>query len=296
MISFSRIFCMMLLTLFTASSAYGDIQGYLALDNGYRWDRLSNRAQSGGGTVPAKGSTQLMRKINSYQLGAKGQWLFCDTLFVRANGHYGWVFEGKYSEGGLFGKTTGHTTDVQGAIGKYICIAPGIWVAPVIGWSYDALHFKGKNISTAINGVVYKLNDLQAHQRFNGPFIGIDLNYQINSCYDFTFGYEFHCVHWRGQRLIQGREYGNPPFGITTGFSNVRRMNRVYGNVFKFDATYEWRDCWELGLGLKYQFFMGDDGHYRQTKKRPLSQYTYRKIEGLWWCSFAATLYIGKMF
>lgn len=284
-------------SVLVASRLYGEAQGYLGLDNGYRWDRISNRAIFGGGTVPAKGSTQLMRKINSFQLGGRGQLSFCNGIFVRGNGHYGWVFDGaKYSEGGLFGKVGGNTADAQCAVGQYFCMAPGIWLAPVVGWSYDALFLKGKHIHTTIAGEFYRLNDIKAHQRFTGPFIGFDINYQIDSCFDYAFGYEFHWAHWHGQRLIQGRDYGNPPFGITTGFSNTRRINDVYGNVFKLDGTYQLCDCWELGVGLKYQYYMGDSGHYKQTRKPVISQYSYRKIEGLWWSSFSATFYVGNVF
>jgi|GEM_PF-5424466 len=295
MIKLSKIFCTALLVL-SSTTAYADIQGYLALDNGYRWDRISNRAISGGGTVSAKVATQDLRRLNSYQLGARGQLTFCESWFARANGHYGWASDGKYSEGGLFGKTNGHTEDLQGSFGKYFWLSEGIWAAPVIGWSYDALLLKGKRIHTAINGVSYKLSDIKAHQRFSGPFIGFDLNFNINSCFDFIFGYEFHFAHWHGQRLIQGHEYGNPPFGVIAGFSNVRRIHDVYGNVFKLDATYQLCNCWELGLGLKYQFYSGGGGHFKQTRTPPIPQYTYRDVGGLWWRSFAATFYIGKAF
>lgn len=276
---------------------WGETNAYLAFETGYRWDRISNRAILGGSTVPAKGSTQLIRRINSWQVGGKAQFATCNGVFVRGNGHYGWIFDGaKYSEGGLFGDSGGHTWDAEAAIGQYIWLSPGIWFAPVIGWSYDTLLLKGKNIRTAINGEFFRLRDIQAHQRVSGPFIGFDLNYQVNSCFDFLWGYEFHYAHWHGQRIIQGRDFGNPPFGITTGYSNKRHLHDVYGQVFKLDASYQICDCWELGLGLKYQFFTGDDGHYRQTKKRVISQYSYRKIDGLWWQSFAAMFYLGKMF
>ncbi len=294
--TFSVILCGLLAILACVKSQDCIALDYIALDNGYRWDKISNRATLGGPTISVKGSTQILRKINSYQLGARGQWSFCNCAFVRGAGHYGWVWDGKYSEGGFFGHARGHTYDVQGAIGCYFCMTPYIWVAPVVGWSYDALNLKGKDISTAINGVVYDLSDIKAHQRFNGPLVGFDLVYQINDCSDFTFGYEFHYAHWHGQRLIQGKEYGNPPFGATTGFSNRRHLNRVYGQVFKLDATYQFCECWMLGIGLKYQFFNGDFGKYKRTETPLIPQFTYANVDGLWWRSFASTIYVGRMF
>lgn len=296
MSTFSKILCAMWLAI-SVTSAYGDTVGYLAMDSGYRWDRIENRVLMSGKNAAFLGSTQTMRKINSYQLGGKGQLSFCDCAFVRAIGHYGWVFDGaKYSEGGLFGRTSGNTADVQVGIGQYFNMAKGVWAAPVFGWSYDTLLFKGTHIHTTIDGESFHLSDIRAHQTFNGPFIGFDVSYQINSCYDFVFGYEFHWSRWYGQRHILGPEYGNPPFGTTTGFSNKRHMKHVYGQVLKLDTSYQWCDGWELGLGLKYQFYTGDNGHYRQTKIPVISSFSYRKVDGLWWLSFAATFYAGKTF
>lgn len=297
---FLKIFCLITLCL-SGASAYGELwgfselQGYIALDNGYRWDKISNRATLGGPTATVKSSTQILKRINSYQLGGRGQLYFWDCAFVKGSGHYGWVGDGKYSEGSFFGKSQGHTCDGQGALGYYYNLSPNIWVAPIVGWSYDALKLKGTGIKTAIDGIVYHMCSVRAHQQFSGPFVGFDLLFQTQ-CYDFSFSYEFHYAHWHGQRLIQGGEYGNPPFGTTTGFSNQRRLNNVYGQVFNLQASYQFCDCWIVGLGLKYQFYNGDFGKYRQTKRPILSQFTYANVDGLWWLSFASTLYIGRMF
>ncbi len=270
--------------------------GFIALDNGYRWDKISNRVTLGGSTISVKGSTQLFRNINSYQLGGKGQWNFCNGVFVRGDGHYGWVFDGDYSEGGLFGDAKGHTYDVEGALGYYFSLATGIAFAPVVGWSYDAFNLNGSKITTAINGCVYSLSNIKAHQRFSGPFVGFDLVFQPNGCCEYTFGYEFHYTWWHGQRFIQGPEYGNPPFGWTTGYSNKRHLNRVFGQVFKFDAAFTILGCWTAGFEVKYQIFNGDQGKYKQTKRPLIPQFTYSPVNGLWWRSFATTLFIGRVF
>src|SRR5205807_3965302 len=141
------------------------------------------RVTASGPTASVKGSTQTLKGINSYQLGAIGQWNFCRRAFIRANGHYGWVLDGDYSEGGFSGDAKGHTYDVEGTIGYYFCLARGIWVAPVVGWSYDALNLKAVDITTAINCEVFHLSDIKTHQRFSGPFIGFDLLFQANRCW-----------------------------------------------------------------------------------------------------------------
>lgn len=293
--NFSKFLCLML-TALSAVSSYAEASGYVAIDNGYRWDRISNRVTLGGPTASVKGSTQVIKDINSYQLGGRGMYNFWDCGFIRGEGHYGWTGTGKYSEGGFFGDSKGHTVDGKVAIGYYSFMTDGVWAAPVVGWSYDSLEMKGTNIEIAINGHVFHLSDIKAHQRFEGPFLGFDFLYEIDDCLAFTFGYEFHFSRWHGDRIIQGREYGNPPFGTTTGFSNKRHINRAYGNVFKLDLEYQFCDCWTVGLELKYQFFYGDFGKYKQTRRPILSQYTYANVDGLWWRSFASTITIGRSF
>lgn len=293
--TFSKTFSGLLFA-FLAIVASVESQDYVTIDTGYRWDKISNRVILGGATIPAKGATQLIRDINSYQLGAKGQWSFCDCAFVRGQGHYGWVFAGGYKEGGFFGNAEGYTYDLQGAVGYSFCLTPSIAFSPLVGWGFDAINVKGTDIHTAIDGHTYRLHDINAHQQFMGPLIGFDLVFNVNDCTNFTFGYEFHYGHWHGDRNIQGKEYGNPPFGATTGFSNTREINQVYGQVFKLDLDYQFCDCWTAGLGLKYQFYQGDSGDYKRTKTPLIPQYSYAKVKGLWWSSFASTITIGRAF
>jgi hypothetical protein len=294
-----RTFPLFLLMLFVLLTKASPVQSEwsFAIDSGYRWDRISNRATLGGVNSGIKGSTQKMRGINSYQLGGRGIWNFIECAYIRGDGHYGWTGKGKYSEGGYFGNTKGYTFDGKGALGYFFCVAPSIWAAPVVGYSYDALNLKATNIHVAINDVVYHRNNIKAHQSFQGPFVGFDLFFDINPCWDFAFSYEFHFARWRGERLIQGREYGNPPlFGTTTAYSNTRRLNSAYGNVFNFDLGYQFCDCWRLGLDLKYQFYNGDGGKYKQTRRPIMPLYTYANVDGLRWLSFASIITLGRTF
>lgn len=278
---------------------------YVAVESGYRWDRLSNRATLSGGSVGVRGSTQILKNINSFQLGGRGQWnffppaacsdFFDNCCFIRGIGHYGWVLGGDYREGNFSGRDKGHTWDVKAAVGCYFCVTPYVWLAPVVGWSYDALILRGQHIKTAIQGKVHHLRDIKANQQFRGPFIGFDLAHEIYPCLHYTFGYELHFAEWHGQRSIEGRNYGNPIYGATTGFSNKRSMSSVYGNVFKLDLN-TFYDCWEIGLGLQYQIYVGNQGKFKQTRGRPLSLFTFARVDGLWWRSFGATLLVGRTF
>lgn len=211
--------------------------------------------------------------------------------YVRGQGHYG------YSEGGFFGNTDGNTYDGKVAVGNYFYAVPCIWVAPVAGYSYDALNIKAKNIHITINSETYHLSGIKANQRIQGPFIGLDMILDVNYWLDLYLGYEFHFARWRGERFIQGREYGNIPlFGTTTAFSNVGHINNAYGNVFTFDLGYQFCDCWRLGLDLQYQVYYGNGGKYKQTEGINNALNTYANVDGLWWLSFASTITLGRAF
>jgi hypothetical protein len=169
-------------------------------------------------------------------------------------------------------------------------------IAPIAGWSYDAFILRATDIHVAVHGHHHCKDDLKVNQRFNGPFLGFNLYLSPCRCFDFNFGYEFHWARWHGDRLIDGCEYGNPSYGVTTGYSNTRHLHNVWGNVFRFDSVFRFCGCWIAGLELKYQFFRGDHGKYRQTERELLSQYTYANIDDLEWHSFATTVYVGVKF
>ena len=290
---FSKLICLMVFAL-SAKASCTEFSSYLDFDTGYRWDRISNRATLGGQTV-LRSSTQEMKKINSYQIGGK-LWLFCNCAFIKGEGHYGWVGEGDYSEGGFFGDIKGNTYDGKIALGNYYHLAKAVWASPTVGYSWDGLNIKAEDIHTQINGVNYNLNDIKVDQRFRGPFIGFDIIYQAYN-FDFAFNYELHFANWHGDRIIQGRQYGNSPlFGLTTAFSNKRHVKTVYGQVFNMNLGYTFCNCWRVGLDLKYQFYYGDSGKYRQTKRPILPLVFYAKVDGLRWLSFAATVTLGRNF
>ncbi len=312
--TFSKMLYTILLSV-SAASVFAEPQSYLALDNGYRWDRIRNRVSMGGGTISVKSSSQVLKHINSYQLGARGQWTFCKNTFVRANGHYGWTWDGRYRESAIDGHAKGNTWDVDGAIGYYFCAyrktnldampqnevkektIAGCWIAPVLGWSYYEFDMKGTHLKMPLDGVVYDdLSHIDARQTFNGPYAGFDMLFQLIERLDFLFSYEFHYTDWHGKREIEGDEYGNPWFGWTTGFSNKRHIDNVIGQVFKLNISYNFFDRLRVGLELKDQYFAGDHGKYKQTKRPIIPAFSFAKVDGLWWHSFGATIYIGGAF
>ena len=323
----SKLFCTMLLSA-SVASVFAEPQSYLALDNGYRWDRLTNRATVGGPTLSTRGASQQLKSIQSYQLGGRGQVAFDEHTFIRATGHYGWVFDGEYLESAYHGDLKGRTWDVSGAVGYYLTVykketkheveeqkevvysekkekryekdkhSAGFWIAPLVGWSYDVLNLTGTDLEMSFNGEEFEdLNHINAKQTFNGPYAGFDFLFQLYPKLDFIFGYEFHYASWHGKRVIKGDDYGTPSiFGIVTGYSNTRHIRGVIGSVFKLNTSYNFWDMWKAGLELQYKLYAGDHGCFKQTKTPINPLVSYKKVDGLWWTSFGVTLYLGGVF
>lgn len=272
-------------------------QSYVALDTGYRWDSLFHRVTTGGPNINNGTTNQRLKNINTYQLGAKGQYTFCNSAFIRGSGHYGWLGkDGDYDDAGIAGKLVGHTIDADGSVGYYFCVTDCWSVAPVAGWSYDQLHVKGKGIHELSNGRVLQFPDIKANNRFRGPYLGFDILFQPNTCFDFSIGYEFHWARWYGQRIIDGPQSAFPPaFGIA-GLSSVRKVHNVLGQVIKFDVTGYFWDCWQAGLQLKYRNFYGDNGKYKQTITPIPPTFTFARVDGLVWDSFSLMVHVGRSF
>ena len=317
----TRISTVLLTSVLSIASAtmFAEPQSYLDMDNGYKWYRVTSRVFMNGPVVSLKQSSQVLKHINTYQLGGRGQWTFYDTAFIRASGHYGWTWDGRYKEATFKGNAKGHTYDVDGALGYYFCVydlnrlvpppdpaveltktdkrTPSLWIAPIFGWSFDSLNVKGENMRAKLTGEQFNnLNNINARQQLNGPFLGVDILFQLKSFTEFLFAYEFHYASWHGNRIIKGADYGHPPFGYTTGFSNKRHMNGVVGNVFKLTNSYTFSDTWKLGAELKYQFYSGDNGKYKQTKTPISPLITYKEVNQFWWLSFGMTIFVGGVF
>lgn len=299
MVRCGRIFAMVLsLFLLThTQKAYSEIEdiNYLDLDTGYRWDKISNRVVLSGIGFGARVSTQMANKLGSYQLGLKGQYSYCQML-VKGSFHYGWIKGGRYDEGGFGGKAGGHTMDALGGFGYLFCISDCWGVAPLVGWSYDEIDVKGQSVKTPLDGVLLDIGDIKYKSRFQGPWLGADVFFEPTACSRISLGYEFHIAHWNGTRTLEQGELGTE-FGTTTGFSNIRKLNPVLGNVFSLDGAYTFCGCWDFGIGLKYQIWKSvGSGRYKRTIIPTDPAITSQIVEDVEWNSFSLMFQIGYMF
>lgn len=286
-------------TLFIAgeSLAYSNEEqlAYLVADTGYRWDKISNRASLSGVGFGARVSTETANKLNTFLLGAKGQLDICEWL-IKGSAHYGWINSGRYDEGGFLGNADGHTIDASGGLGYYFNPCDCWGFAPFAGWSYDEIDVEGKHVRTPLNGSPIDIGTIKYRSKFQGPWIGIDFLFFEDFCYQISFGYELHHAHWRAARKLPGPDLGLD-FGTTTGFSNVRTHNNIWGNVFHLEGIYSLNECWDIGLSFKYQIWKSaGSGRYRRTSTPLDPAITHAVIQDVSWESFTATANIGYVF
>lgn len=296
-----RMICAILLSVSQLSfmpKAFSDIEynGFLYLDGGYRWDKISNRVDLLGANFGNRTSSQTAKKLNSFQLGVKGQLTLNQFLF-KGSYYHGWMaHSGRYEEGFFNGRANGHTDDALGGFGYYFCLNQCTWIAPLAGWSYDELNVTGKSVKVALNGAKIPVGDIKYKSRFEGPWFGADIVFQPSPCYWATLGYELHHARWHGTRILENGELGLG-FGTTTGFSNKRDHKNIWGHVFQVDGTYVFRECWNLGVNLKYQIWKGaGNGHYKRTVVPVDPAITTEKVVDVEWESFSVMVHAGYAF
>lgn len=273
-------------------------QNYFCIDTGYRWDKISNRAVLYGDEPGVRSVSQIAKGLNSFLLGGKGRGTLFNTIYGKAMAHYGWMaHDGAYKEeGSMTGGISGHTVDATVAAGYLFPFGYCWGIAPLVGWSYDKLHVKGKHVHAAILGVSPNMGNISYKSRFQGPWIGFDLLFQPNCLWDFTFGYEWHYARWHGSRILSRGDLGIS-YGTTTGFSNVRDHHHLIGNVFSFEGSYIFRTNWSIGFGLRYQNWKSSQtGHYKRTTTPLDPAFTSRLITDVSWDSFSATGRLGYIF
>lgn len=270
----------------------------LYLDTGYRWDNIYERVALFGPIIGERISSRAERGLESYQLGAKGYWNFFDALYLRGEGHYSWILSGSHDDGTFRGDVDGNSWDIKGGLGIGFKLHPRWMFAPVVGWSYDKFNLQANHL-TALNvgiGARVPVSNIDLNSRFHGPWVGLDFLFKPISCLDLSFGYELHRAWWREKRVILNGELGTA-FGTTTGFSNIRKHNDVWGHLFQFNALRTFLERWSIGLGLKYQFWKGQNTGSVENIFIPLSPlFTNRLVNDLQWNSFSATLVVGVTF
>lgn len=240
-----------------------DIEGSLDLVGGYRTDQISTmlKAYDSAGTFLLSDNLKA-RNITIGEIGAEGRLVTCNGVLVRGFANYGWVTDGSYTDVGIdaIGNSSttkakvynGHVTDYSIGLGYLFAFEHYYTIGPVIGWAYDSQEIKIRHAQTdrihdlLLDGVAYKM-------RWQGPWIGFEGAFELGSI-KLRTGYDFHFVEWRADWLLDG------PDVVGGHYSDKRKSNQGYGNVAFFDGYYTFCEGWEIGLGVKYQYWLARDG------------------------------------
>lgn len=296
-----------LVTLFTIVCAtvsgqqFDCICGDIALTTGYRNDRITTDVNAFDPPETLILQDNLKGKnINIFEIGFKGRVCLCE-YFLKGFANFGWVGSGHYEEdvsapGKVTSESKGHihkgrTRDYSIGLG-YMFTWNCINISPLIGYSYDYQRIKMGKIT--VDGFPdAQLSNLKYDMRWQGPWIGLESEFDL-CCIDFTVGYEYHWSDWRANWTLAGPDI----FGVA--FSDKRKSHHAYGNVVYIDGTYCFCNCWEVGLGLKYQYWKATKGKL-QPRNGTLAEAVgssteVDKVPKATWSSFQIQLSLGYNF
>lgn len=107
-------------------------------------------------------------------------------------------------------------------------------------------------------------------QRWNGPFIGFDLDYRFCCDWNFFLGYEYHWADYHATEHGRDFRFFNDTFnqnGYYGGFDNYRKTHLhakdASGNVLDFGVEWDLCDCWTIGLRAEFQWWYARHPHER---------------------------------
>lgn len=109
----------------------------------------------------------------------------------------------------------------------------------------------------------HKLTD-----RWNGVFIGFDLDYRFCCEWNFFFNYEYHWAQFHAKehghnRLLFNNNLDNSESGYERHCKSHIHANNASGNVIDFGVEWDLCDCWVLGLRAEFQWWTARHAHER---------------------------------
>lgn len=262
----------------------------LEIGVGYRRDKLEWKTESdfynqeyATGFPLGLNSHLKWRNLNIWQIEAKGKYVTCDNIYLRANGDYGWITSGKNSDSdsiSLYGlddsvefahshsKAKGHVYDAKLAVGyQFKMCDDSFAIAPLIGYSWHGQHIEDRHLRQNLYFDGSPFSDYSYgngrhshyHTRWNGPFIGFDFDYRFGcGCeanWELFGAYEFHWANYHAKAEWNLRT------DLFDGFRH--RAKNAYGHVFDIGVKWDFCECWTLALKGEFQWWWADHGRDR---------------------------------
>jgi hypothetical protein len=149
----------------------------------------------------------------------------------------------------------------------------------------------------------HKLND-----RWNGFFIGFDLDYRFCCDWNFFVDYEYHWADFHAHEHGNDNEFFNRNFddsfcGCLRHRKSHIHSSNAYGNVLDFGVEWDLCECWVVGLRAEFQWWKAKKAHER-TKvfedsfgdSEEAEVVFKRRIKDVTWNSGSIILDLGMVF
>lgn len=168
----------------------------------------------------------------------------------------------------------GSTLDADIALGINFPVSWWFNIAPVLGYSIDKQKIE---LPDQFFKEIYTT-------KWKGPFAGFDISSEF--CYfRFRGGYEYHWGDWQASfEIKQKKKWDHLHY---SHYRDSRRGNGAQGHVAWLDLRFA-LDCqFDLGLGLKYQYWEVPRGKITEDNTFPSSSSTRRTLRSISWHSMA---------
>lgn len=268
---------------------------------GYRQDNI--QWDSFPPTVPALAVKEKWKNLQMGIVETNAQFLACEHFLVKADFDFGWFnnhngkqtitginLDSDYESEDLHARTKGRMYDVSGALGyqfNWCCFRYSF--TPLVGYSY---HYQKLKNSEYQNELYPEYGDFLAKNnyiyRWRGPTLGCTIAMQICCDWQVYFTYNYHWLRFRGK--------------VHENFiANVDELkmksNNCSGNEFVLGTTYQFSECWFLGIKVDYKCFDGNNGNITiEDKKIDPDNWIKYPLRKLKWDSLFVTLDVGLLF
>lgn len=233
----------------------------VGIENAYRQDRISADVEDlDTEDYEATGyssSWSAVKKLRIYQIGAYSIWEDkCSHIFAHIRGRYGWMLSGTNVSYPLHWDIDGHTADILAEVGYVYNICDCFDFIPLIGYSYDSIHYKITNQHFGHTAPIDYID--RSGNKYNlilyAPYIGFNFRFDTCLCNRYNIniltGYEFHYGSGRGKVTVPEFILTNDP--NTSNYGSHTKFRNVITHEFHIYGDYAINNCWSVGLGFEY--------------------------------------------
>ncbi len=256
-------------TTFAFKTGYPDdnidwnMETTFTFNTGYRSDDLDwNIAGNIYGNNPNILSELSWSDLNIHQIKAGGKVIVNETFYLRCSLGYGWIFDGKNQDSDYSGDNRtfefsrsnndaddGNVLDVSLGVGYQFGQVSGmVIITPLVGYSYHEQKLRmtdGFQTIGVTTGPFAGLNSTYETE-WNGPWIGVDLSFEINKKFTLFGAFEYHMADY----------YAKANWNLRTDFAHPKSFEHTAdgsGIVMSIGGDYALNDQWFINVNIDYQ-------------------------------------------